>query len=357
MNLINRSIIIFTVIVLFIIMISSKQSNKPTPYQFPDLKYFPPMPATQNVPTVEGIDLGRHLFYDPILSLSKSISCAGCHSQEAAFSDAPKRYSVGISGELMQRNTMPLFNLAWYPFLHWDGKALSIEDQVFLPVRAHNEMNLDWKVAEQRIKQNEFYRLKFQAAFGSTEIDSILIAKAIAQFERILISNNSKYDKVLRGEALFTKEEYDGFVLINEMTKGDCLHCHVTEANSLGTTAKFSNNGLDSIYNPDDYKDKGRGGITGREKDIALFRIPSLRNVAVTAPYMHDGRFNTLREVLDFYSDGVNNCYNIDSKMEFAHRGGVRLTEDEKDKIIAFLFTMTDSLFLTNPDFSNPFTQ
>jgi len=356
MNFHKTTIVICIVVLTTVLAIGFKVDDQPTPYQFPELKYFPEMPVSEENPvTVEGVEVGRYLFYDPILSLDNTISCASCHKQKVAFSDAPNSFSKGISGDLMSRNTMSLFNLAWYPAFFWDGKAVSIEEQVFHSVRAHNEMNLNWIIAVDRIKQSEFYRPKFTAAFGDVEIDSMLIAKAIAQFEQTLISNNSKYDKVIKGETILTKEEYEGFVLINDQTKGDCLHCHTTDADALGTTRKFSNNGLDAVFNPNDYRDKGKGGVTGESTDYGLFKIPSLRNIAVTAPYMHDGRFETLKEVLDFYSEGVNNSYNIDSKMGFAHQGGARLTKDEKEKIIAFLKTLTDSIFLTNPAYSNPF--
>ena len=327
-----------------------------SPYQFPELHLFPQMPLSSTNPvTKEGVDLGRHLFYDPILSYDSTLSCAGCHRQEVAFSDAPNLFSKGSNGSPVKRNSLPLFNLAWYPSLFWDGKAVSIEDQVFHPVRRKDEMNLKWKVAENRIAQSDFYKEKFKAAFGDQTIDSNLIAKAIAQFERTLISHNSKYDMVLKGKAYFTEDEYQGFVLMNDQTKGDCLHCHTTDADPLGTTLKFSNNGLDSIKDPYKYVDKGLGEVTGKVTDFGKFKIPSLRNVAITPPYMHDGRFYTLREVLDFYSTGVNVSVNIDSKMGFAHGGGTHLSSEEKKQIIAFLKTLTDSVFITNPAFSNPF--
>lgn len=356
MNL-NKSIaLVFALVLIGVIMVGLKIDNEPNPYQFPELKYFPEMPLSVNNPvTVEGVELGRFLFYDPVLSKDYSMSCSSCHKQGAAFADSPKRFSMGIDSNIMTRNTMPLFNLAWYPLLFWDGEAVSIEDQVFHPVRAIDEMNLEWDVAVKRIQQSGFYQPKFEAAFGNIKIDSVLISKAIAQFERTLISNNSKYDQVIRGETVLTKEEYEGFVLMNDQTKGDCLHCHITDADALGTNGRFSNNGLDAVFNPNDYSDKGKGGITGRTEDLGKFKIPSLRNLLVTAPYMHDGRFETLEEVLGFYSEEVNYSYNIDSKMGSAHQGGVRLTKDEKQKIISFLKTMTDSSFLKNPDFSNPF--
>ncbi len=250
---------------------------------------------------------------------------------------------------------MPLFNLAWYPAFFWDGRAKSIEEQVFHPLRDSNELNLSWEQATTRLRASPFYVAKFRAAFGRQEIDSFLVAKAIGQFLRILISNQSKYDRVLAGKEYFSDDEYNGFLLLNDMTKGDCLHCHSTDANALGTTGKFSNNGLDKITDPDAFRDKGLGLHSGKPTDSGKFKIPSLRNVEVTAPYMHDGRFATLEEVLDFYSEGVQMSVNIDSKMGLAHQGGVRLSTEEKKQIIAFLKTLTDSTFLTRPDFSNPF--
>ena len=353
-----RKGVIVIVLPIAILILGTKIIDQTTPYKFPKLDYFPLMPLPIDNPvTVEGVELGRFLFYDTTLSSDYSFSCASCHKQKVAFTDSPNQFSKGINGELMSRNTLPLFNLAWYPVLFWDGKAMSIEEQVFHAVRGHKEMNLNWPTAVQRIRQSPFYKPKFKAAFGEMEIDSIHIARAIAQFERSLISNNSKYDQVIKGDAVLTPEEYQGLVLMNNQTKGDCLHCHTTDADALGTTTKFSNNGLDAALDPNHYKDKGRAAVTGKATDYGLFKIPSLRNVSVTAPYMHDGRFQTLEEVLIFYSEGVRNSYNIDSKMSFAHRGGAHLTEDEMRKIVAFLNTLTDWKFLSNPDFSNPFTK
>ena len=138
---------------------------------------------------------------------------------------------------------------------------------------------------------------------------------------------------------------------VNDQTKGDCIHCHITDGDVLGTTLVFSNNGLDAIDNPEDYKDKGRGVVTGKTSDYGKFIVPSLRNLAFTAPYMHDGRFKTLDDVINFYSEGVQRSANIDSKMGFVHQGGARLTSDDKRKIIAFLLTLSDSTFVINPEF------
>ncbi len=313
-----------------------------------------PLPASNPV-TVEGAALGRYLFYDPILSGDSSLACAGCHRQKAAFSDGVEVFSKGVGGARMSRNTLPLFNLAWHPTLFWDGRSVSIEDQVFVPVRAHNEMDLQWPVAVQRIRRSAFYRARFAHVFGNQPIDSLLIARAIAQFERTILSHRSRYDRVLAGKAYFTKDEKDGFELVNDMTRGDCLHCHTTDANAVGSNFLFSNNGLDTASRPESYKDAGRGAITGKPADYGKFKVPTLRNIALTAPYMHDGRFKTLEQVIDFYSEGVQQGVNLDSKMTHASRGGAHFTPAEKRKILAFLRTMTDSALIKDKAFSNPF--
>lgn len=351
----NSKIVISVILIFSTLLLGFEKKTDPTLYKYPDLFHFPKMVPTNNPPTVEGVELGRNLFYDPILSKDSTLSCGSCHKQEKAFSDSPKAFSKGVNGNLMQRNTMPLFNLQWYTNFFWDGKANSLEEQVLHPVRSHDEMDLDWDQATRRIKNNPFYLPKFFAAFGNQKIDSLTISKAIAQFERTLISYNSKYDQVLRGEAYFTPQEFEGFNLINDQTKGNCLHCHTTDANALGTTAGFSNNGLDNFITPNEFIDKGKGNITNRLSDIGRFRIPSLRNVGITSPYMHDGRFQSLEEVLDFYIHGVQHSFNLDTKMEHSYQVGLNLTEGEKENIILFLHTLTDSIFLTNPDFSNPF--
>jgi cytochrome c peroxidase len=345
---------LLALIFLFIVSFSSKEL--PEPYKFPELKFFPPMPVTENNPvTVQGAELGRHLFYDPILSGDSSISCASCHRQEAAFSDAPLDFSKGINGTLTKRNAMPLFNLAWYPAFFWDGRAVSIEEQAFHPVRGKEEMNLQWNVAVERLRKSKFYKPMFAQAFGKEKVDSVLVTRAIAQFLRTLISYQSKYDEVITGRRRFTRDEFDGFVLVNDQTKGDCIHCHTTDGDALGTTLVFSNNGLDAAVNATDYKDKGRGEFTGRETDYGKFIVPSLRNLAFTAPYMHDGRFKTLEEVIEFYISGVKAGVNTDSKMGFAYAGGVNLSSEEKRKVIAFLLTLSDSSFISKKEFSNPF--
>jgi cytochrome c peroxidase len=326
------------------------------PYHFPKINYFPPMPvAPNNSVSLNGVELGRYLFYDPILSSDSSISCASCHKQEFAFSDSPNQFSKGIHNQYQTRNTLPLFNLAWYPKLFWDGRTNNIESQVFHPVRDAKEMNLNWHDAAKKISRSKFYQEKFKAVYTTKTIDSTLITNAIAQFERTLISYNAKYDKVINNKAKFTMAELEGLELLNDMTKGNCLHCHTTDANGLGTTAEYSNNGLDEVNDIKSFKDIGLGGTTKNINDNGKFKIPSLRNLLFTAPYMHDGRFKTLEEVLDFYSDGIKKSPTLDSKMEFVHQGGSKLATHEKTKIILFLKTLSDSVFITSKEFSNPF--
>lgn len=333
-----------------------RYAKEPTPYVFPSPDLFPKVPAVPDNPTtIEGAELGRYLFYDTILSVDSSLSCGSCHRQSAAFSDGPNVFSKGINAQALDRNTLPLFNLAWSPLFFWDGRAGSLEGQVFHPVRATNEMNSTWNNVVERVSGSAFYRTRFREAFGDVPIDSVLIAKAIAQFERTLISCNSQYDDVLNGKAYFTKEEFEGFELINDMTRGNCLACHPTDGDAMATTFIFSNNGLDDVADMNGYKDKGRGIVTGKSTDNGKFKVPSLRNIALTAPYMHDGRFATLEEVLDFYSSGVHYSPTIDANMHNAHAGGVRLTTDEKRKMIAFLHTLTDSVLISNEAFSDPY--
>lgn len=343
-------------LIFLVLLVSFTLKNRLTPYQFPELVFFPKMPVnSDNIPTIEGVELGRFLFYDTILSENYSMSCASCHNQARAFSDGPKQFSKGNKGILTRRNTLPLFNLAWYEGFFWDAKSITIEEQVFHPVRDKNEMNLDWKLAVKRLKKSSLYSKKFKKVFHSNTIDSIMVSKAIGQFLRTLISYESKFDRVLNGKDYLTKDEFKGFELINDMKKGNCLHCHTTDANSLGTTGGFSNNGLDEAINISEFLDKGLGAITNIEKDYGKFKIPSLRNLIFTAPYMHDGRFETLEEVIDFYNEGIKMSPTLDSKIIFNHSNGMGLSKIEKEQIILFLKTMSDSVFVSKKQFSNPF--
>jgi cytochrome c peroxidase len=319
----------------------------PTPYDLGLPSHFPPMVIPLDNPlTNEGVLLGRHLFWDKRLSGDNTMACANCHLPEHAFSD-PSPFSFGILGEAGTRHSMPLQNLAYASNYFWDGRALTLEEQVLLPVQDPIEMHSSWPEALSKIKSDERYVQLFYEAFGVTKIDSLLAAKAMAQFLRTMVSGNSKYDKVIRGETTFTPQENFGFDLFNSLDGGDCFHCH---GGTLSTDHSFKNNGLD--VHPADI---GRGAVTGIAADNFTFKVPSLRNLAYSAPYMHDGRFATLDEVINFYSVGVEHFSpNISPLMEFSSQGGVQLNPQERLALKAFLLTFTDDEFIENPKFRNP---
>ncbi len=320
----------------------------PTPYELIIPEGFPDMMIPDDNPmTEEGVALGRMLFYDPILSGDDSQSCASCHNQAYSFSDNEKRFSEGIDGLKGIRNAQAVINIGWMDELFWDGRALSVETQALEPVPNPIEMHLSWSEAMDKLKAHPLYPDLFFYAFGQESIDSNQVAMAIAQFERTLISAESKWDKYLRGEASLSQAEAQGFeIFFTE--KGDCFHCHST---ILFTDNLFRNNGLDSIF-----KDPGREIITQDPNDHGKFKTPGLRNLSYTAPYMHDGRFATLEEVVDFYSEGVRWSPTIDPLMKQVHQGGVQLNPQEKSNLIAFLKTLNDSSFINNLSHGNPFT-
>lgn len=318
----------------------------PTPYVLQIPEGFPDMQIPEDNPmTVEGVNLGRRLFHDPILSADNSQSCADCHGQTFSFTDS-RRFSIGIDGIEGTRNAMPVINAGWMPALFWDGRKSSLEDQALEPVPNPIEMHQSWPDAVEKLKNHPQYPDLFFDAFGTREFDSMHVVKAIAQFERTLISADSKWDRYLRGEVQLTQAEAKGFeIFFTE--KGDCFHCHST---ILFTDNLLRNNGLDAVHS-----DKGLFDVTGNESDIGKFKTPTLRNVELTAPYMHDGRFATLEEVIDFYSEGLQFSPTIDPLMKNVHQGGIQLTDDEKQSLLAYLKTLTDTTFIQNPDFSNPF--
>ncbi|MEQ1734207.1 MAG: cytochrome c peroxidase [Bacteroidia bacterium] len=327
---------------------------KNTTYTFPNLIFFPRI-VNSNTFTNEKIKLGRYLFYDSTLSYNNTISCASCHKQQYAFSDSPNAFSVGVNNTKTKRNSMPLFNLMWSNAMFWDGRVKTVEEQVSHPLFNKNEMNTTWKELINKMNANKMYSELFKKAFNSTHIDSSKIVISLSQFVKTLISHQSKYDNVLYHKDKFTKDEYEGYLLLNNQTRGNCLHCHTTDGDVLGTTFKFSNNGLDAVDDVNNFIDKGRGEITQNKFDNGKFKIPSLRNLLFTAPYMHDGRFRTLEEVINFYSDGLHKSPTIDNKMEFVQAGGSKFSPREKQYIIAFLRTMSDSIFIKSNNYSNPF--
>ena len=304
-----------------------------TPYTLEIPAGFPPMdiPA-DNAMTVEGIALGQRLFFDPILSIDSTKACASCHALESAFSD-PDAFSEGVAGRT-GRNSMPLANVGWTPDLFWDGRAPSLEAQALQPVENAVEMGESWDHVVEKLERHADYPALFAQAFDAQPITADLVVKAIAQYERTLISAASKFDRVMAGAAEFTAQERMGLDLFNS-EKAECFHCHGT---LLLTTNAFHNNGLDEV--PDD---SGRAMVTGSLYDAGKFKAPTLRNVEYTAPYMHDGRFETLEEVVEFYNSGLRNSATVDPLM--LSGTAIVLTPEEKAALVAFMKTLSDPAF------------
>lgn len=310
----------------------------------------PPVIPADNPMSVEGVALGRKLFYETRLSGDNTLSCAGCHAPQSSFSDN-RQFSIGIDGLPGNRNSMPLFNLAfnYNELFFWDGRAPSLEDQIFNPVTNPVEMHNTWQNVEATLQADGEYPELFEAAFGTQNIDSTLVTKAIAQFVRTMISGNSKFDRYLMGTEDLTPQELNGLNVFLDENRGDCFHCHGNPNSPLWTDNIFHNNGLDETFS-----DRGRGGVTGDPREFGQFRTPSLRNLSFTAPYMHDGRFETIEEVINHYSEGLVYSETIDPLMKSVDQGGVQLSEEDKADLLAFLKTLDDPSFLTDPDFQDP---
>ncbi len=351
--------ILFTIFTLAFVI--GCKSDDPTPISEPyDFNY--PVyygndinEPSDNPTTVDGVILGRKLFYEKMLSADSTVSCASCHQQQYAFTDG-LAFSEGING-LTNRGSMSICNLMWQDEMFWDGRAATLEGQALAPIQDPVEMNLNLTDAIARIQGSLEYLELFNNAFGSKTVTADRIAKAIAQFERTLISNNSRYDQYLNGEYTATADEIEGINLffthpeptIN-LRGGNCGDCH---GGALTFQGGFRNNGMDSTF-----ADLGRENVTGLSSDRGKFKVPALRNIALTAPYMHDGRFATLEEVLDHYNEHIVPSATLDPLIQNASNevgaDSLALTEDEKEKIILFLHMLTDSTFITNPEFSDP---
>jgi cytochrome c peroxidase len=342
----------------------------PVSYQIKKPDYFPEVPVpTDNPMTVEGIQLGRRLFYDPILSGDSTESCSTCHAQKGSFTDN-LAVSKGIDGLFGRRSAPSLYNIAYAGNnLFWDGRVHSLEEQALKPVEDKKEMHNTWDQAIVRLKRHSDYPARFRKAFGisdRTEITKELATKAIAQFERILVSSGTtKFDQFKMGNKdAFDDDETNGYAMFFDQGRdlglpdAQCFHCHGTDALVEGNN--FFNDGLDTAKVYDFLTDKGRFEVTGNPSDQGKFRAPTLRNIAMSAPYMHDGRLKTLEDVMDMYSADHGKLPNIDP---FIHQVGfpignghyTGLTTDQKNAVIKFLKTTTDSVFIANQDFSNPF--
>ncbi|HMO37843.1 MAG TPA: cytochrome c peroxidase [Saprospiraceae bacterium] len=358
----RQLIVLLTILSLTFVVCTRQSGNslahipyRPTPATLkkPDRQPDMLIPA-DNPLTVEGIALGRKLFYDPILSADSTVFCGNCHQQKRGFTDG-KAVSTGFAGRKGVRSAMSLVNVGFHTQgLFWDGRAATLEAQAVHPVQDTVEMNLDWRMAEQRLQRHDNYPILFRQAFGiknRSEITQDLVVKALAQFQRTLVSRDAKFDQVQRGEAQFTEAEARGYAIFfdtsDELPHSECGHCHV---DPLFATPAFENNGIQAVQGLHDFADAGRGTITGNRYDNGKFKVPTLRNIAQTAPYMHDGRFKTLDEVLDHYASGGHFADNLSPNVR-----QLRLGERDKQDLIAFLHTLTDSVLLNNPAFANPF--
>ncbi len=328
-----------------------KDTNAPYVVTFPDASWeIYPIPK-DNPTTIAGIELGRKLFYDPILSVDNTIACASCHKPEYSFSDNVS-FSRGVGGLLGNKNAMPLFNLPWAdatPNIHkytWSGGATSLERQALAPITLPFEMgsNLDTVLA--KIQQHKTYPAMFFKAFGSSVIDISNITNAIAQFERTLLTYNAPFDKMKRKEIPFTQDVLNGYTHFQSGGAGDCGHCHVNS--NLFTDYSFQNNGLSML------PDSGLASVTGKDFDIGKFKVPSLRNLLFTAPYMHDGSKKNLLEVIDFYNDKTNNTHTTSEFITKHLPTGLSLTAKQKGELYAFLVSLSDSSFINNVNYKRP---
>ena len=316
--------------------------------------------------TDEAVELGRRLFYDVRLSGNNEVSCATCHRQQLAFTDG-RQTAIGVSGKALALNSMSLANLMWGPrHFFWNGRVTSLEEQALVPIQHADEMDQSLAELVDELKADSQYRSLFSIAYG--RISNENIAKALASFQRTLISSDSKYDKYLRGEATLTEQENLGRKLFvahpdvkASLRGGNCIDCHSQFLTSGFNTLYdgFSNNGLDS----EEDLLPGLEEVTQIRAHRGLFKVPTLRNIALTAPYMHDGRFATLEQVLDHYNEGIKMSSTLSpliAEADNVAKGVVtqvslNLTEHEKTAIIAFLHTLTDRQFIAEEKFSNPF--
>lgn len=300
-----------------------------------------PQYDTQKNPlTEEGFQLGKELFYDPILSRNNTISCASCHLQATGFTHVDHDLSHGIDDRIGTRNSLALINLAWNKSFMWDGGINHIEVQPLAPITSTVEMDETLENTVHKLQQSEKYQLLFQKAFDTQKITGQLTLKALSQFLVMLNSTNSKYDKVMRKEAVFTATEQNGYTLF----KNHCSSCH---QEPLFTTDRFENNGLpiDSTLN-----DMGRMKITQNPNDALKFKVPTLRNIQFTYPYMHDGRFTTLTEVIKHYNSGIQKSKTLSKLLQKP----MKLSDNDRVDLVAFLKTLSDNEFLFSERFSHP---
>lgn len=316
----------------------------------------PELPVDNKL-THAGVDLGRRLFYDRLLSEDQSISCASCHAQQNAFSDT-NQFSIGVKGLPGKRQAMAVFNMAWNTNgFFWDGRASDLRTQALMPIQDHLEMNLSISEVVKRLSVHEDYKKRFNTVFENGKVDSVNIALALEQFMFSIVSNGSKYDLMKAGKATFTNLEERGKELFfgsfnadnPQISGAECSSCHggPNFENDL-----YMNNGLDTDA---EQTDLGRQNVYDIPNLKAKFKVPSLRNIALTPPYMHDGRFKTLLEVINHYDHGVKYSSTVNPTLISIQNQGLQLTETDKEALIAFLNTLTDYTLIQNEAYSDPF--
>jgi cytochrome c peroxidase len=347
---------------VFIALVSCKKDNGNIP-QYSDKEYKleygdfpPPNIPTDNLLTEEGVKLGRMLFYEKKLSKDGTQSCASCHNQDNSFNDL-RQFSIGVEGLPGKRNAMTIVNLAWHKNgFFWDGRASTLRQQSLKPIQDPLEMNEKLENAVSKLKLNKSYVDQFMRAFKDPEITADKISLALEQFMMTLVSFSSKYDQWKSGKIQLTDSEERGRKLffaerdvLNGKKGAECFHCH----NGFDfTNHAFTNNGLD--YDSQ-FKDLGRFEVTNKEIDKARFKTPTLRNIELTSPYMHDGRFKTLEEVIEHYNSDVKFSSTLDPVMTNVAQAGLDLDENDKADLINFLKTLTDQKFISEPSFKDPF--
>lgn len=330
-------------------------SYAPTPYNLNLPSHFPDMYIPSDNPlTQEGILLGRHIFYDPILSIDSSISCASCHKQELNFADGLE-VSIGVYGKKGIRSSMPLINVGFVNGgLFWDGRVKTLEEQSLHPVEDPIEMGEKWPNVIKKLQNHPTYPQMFRQAFGITskyDITKEHVAKAIAQFERTLVSKDSKFDKVSQGLDFYTDLELMGLGIFldddPDLPDSECGHCHNLP---LSSSDGYFNNGLISSSTLEGFPDLGRGKITTDRASNGMFRTPTLRNINYSAPYMHQGQLKSFDEVFAHYIGGGKSSPNKDVLIT-----PLRLSPTHRLALKKFIETFEDTTFLTNPNFSSPF--
>jgi len=328
---------------LSLILASFRYANFDKKIKFQQPKHFPQTVYNfkNNPQTIAGIELGRKLFYETQLSRDNSISCATCHLQYSGFTHVDHAVSHGIDGRIGTRNSPVLINLAWNTNFHWDGGVNSLDAQFLNPIQHPAEMDNTLQEVIDRLSRSNYYPNQFKKAFGSETITTPLLMKALSQFVLTFVSVNSKYDKMLRKEkdGAFTEQELNGYRIF----QSNCTSCH---KEPLLTNTFFASNNLpiDTAFN-----DLGRFSITKNPSDSFLFKIPTLRNIEFSYPYMHDGRFSKLKDVINYYSDNVSG-----QKRENHITAPMHFSEHQKKDLLAFLLTLTDKEFLYNQKFSFP---